>query len=341
MSEMQCATVDAVVTDPPYGLSFMGKGWDHGVPGVEFWTAALRVLKPGAHLLAFGGTRTYHRLACAIEDAGFEVKDCLTWLYGQGFPKHRSLLKPAWEPIILARKRGPGMLNIDACRLEGAPPSKPQPVFGSPTGQVYGFQTGEGRNGRMSHAEGRWPANVILDEPAAEMLDQMSGERTSGRLDRSRITAQNKTYGACPTHRVGVYEPDTGGASRFYYVAKASRRERNAGLDGMPERALNWSSGEQSPGTFQSEGTNRMVANPHPTVKPIALMRWLCRLVTPPGGLILDPFMGSGSTGCAAVLEGFRFVGTEQDPEYAAIAERRIEYWQGEREEQEAQLALL
>lgn len=275
------ASVDAVVTDPPYGIAFMGKEWDHGVPGLPFWVETLRVLKPGGHLVAFGGTRMFHRLACATEDAGFEIRDCLSWLYGSGFPKSKKIgdglgtaLKPAWEPIILARKplvgtvaanvqaHGTGALNVDGCRIEGGDPANLKRL-----GRSYGDVASETFR-QVKHAVvggsvlGRWPANLCLDEYAAAMLDEQS---------------------------------DSGGKSRFFYIAKASASERHyAGK------------------------------NTHPTVKPVDLMAWLCRLVTPPGGLILDPFMGSGSTGIAALAEGFRFVGIEIDAEYVAIAQQRI-----------------
>jgi DNA modification methylase len=301
MRAMPDASVEAIVSDPPYGLAFMGKGWDHAVPGVEFWVEALRVAKPGAHLVAFGGTRTFHRLAVAVEDAGWEIRDCLSWLYGSGFPKSHNgawggtALKPAWEPIILARKpltgtvaanvaqHGTGALNVDGCRVAGKLGGDPN-RFAKTAGAW--FVAAFSKNAPRVRDEGRWPANVCLDEDAAAMLD----------------------------------EP-----SRFFYTAKASRREREAGLDGMPERvAQKWNSGGIAERRAE---TARPLSNVHPTVKPIALMRWLCRLVTPPGGLILDPFTGSGTTGCAAVLEGFRFHGAELDAEYADIARRRIAYW--------------
>ncbi len=353
-------SIDAVITDPPYGLKFMGKGWDHGVPGVEFWLEALRVLKPGGHLLAFGGTRTHHRLMVAIEDAGFEIRDCLMWLYGQGFPKsldvskaidkaagaereripasgglhnNRNLnddgwknigdagammdsstpateaaqqwdgwgtaLKPAWEPIIMARKPlgkntvaanvltyGTGAINIDGCRIGD---------------EILPEQTaGQARIGTFERTDmvtpervGRWPANVALDEDAATMLDEQSGTSKSTKGKPRRSQAPGDGYGM--THTGAEYN-DIGGASRFFYTAKASRKERGEG-------------------------------NNHPTVKPIALMRWLCRLVTPPGGTILDPFNGSGSTGCAAVLEGFRYLGFELDQDFVDISIRRIDHW--------------
>jgi hypothetical protein len=312
MPTLDADSIDAIVSDPPYGLSFMGKAWDHGVPGEAFWREALRVAKPGAHLLAFGGTRTYHRLAVAIEDAGWEVRDCLSWLYGSGFPKSHNLkddwqgwgtaLKPAWEPIIVARKPlvgtvaanvtqyGTGAINVDGCRI------------GTDAGWSYpNGRGGSGWHGRESlstnldepiqSTAGRWPANVLLDEDAAAML---------------------------------------GEPSRFFYCAKASRSEREAGLEGMPTVTSQSGMGGAMPVDDNGNERDRfkvIAANHHPTVKPIDVMRWLVRLVTPPNGVVLDPFCGSGSTGCAAVLEGKRFVGIEREPEYAEIARRRIDYW--------------
>jgi DNA modification methylase len=319
-------TVDAVVTDPPYGLSFMGKHWDHGVPGTGFWTEALRVLTPGARLLAFGGTRTYHRMACAIEDAGFEIEDSLCWLYGSGFPKHKSKLKPAHEPIVMARKPAPRapLLNIDACRLEGAPPSVPQPAFNSPTGAIYGFKTGEGRNGEMSHASGRWPANVVLDEEAARALDEMSGMLQTGGGIRNGPQTPAFFGRFAGDEDVRSFPGNTGGASRFYYVAKASRSEREAGCASLPKRTFYADAAIPQ----RDERPNTANANHHPTVKPVALMRWLVRLVTPPDGLVLDPFTGSGTTGIAATLEGRRFLGIEREAEYVEIARARIAHAQ-------------
>jgi len=308
MAAMDAASVDAIVTDPPYGLAFMGKGWDHAVPGVEFWTEALRVAKPGAHLLAFGGTRTFHRLACAIEDAGWEVRDTLSWLYGSGFPKSHNgpwggtALKPAWEPIIMARKpltgtvaanvaaHGTGALNVDGCRI---PTDDALSLHGrSPTVNGWDPRMSGGQVAGVGKGQelGRWPANVLLDEDAAAQL---------------------------------------GEPSRFFYVAKASRREREAGLTGET-RAVGSVNLRTDSHAERNGQTTTPARNHHPTVKPIALMRWLCRLVTPPGGLVLDPFTGSGTTGCAAALEGFGFVGIEREAEYVAIAERRIAHWQQE-----------
>ncbi len=191
------ASFDGCFCDPPYGLGFMGKKWDHGVPGKEVWAEVLRVLKPGSFLLAFGGTRTFHRLTCAIEDAGFEIRDCIMWLYGSGFPKHGSCLKPAWEPIIVARKRGKGLLNIDGCRV-----------------------------GKETIAIGRWPANVILDEEAAAELDEQSGETQSSGAVRHNAEFKSVAKGAEKAHDTfGV--SDSGGASRFFYIPKADAAQRN------------------------------------------------------------------------------------------------------------------
>ncbi len=194
------ASFDGCFCDPPYGLSFMGKHWDHGVPGKEVWAEVFRVLKPGSFLLAFGGTRTFHRLTCAIEDAGFEIRDCIMWLYGSGFPKHVSCLKPAWEPIIVARKSGRGLLNIDGCRV--------------------------GKESLINH--GRWPANLILDEEAAAELDEQSGLLTpSSDAPRHHSACKSVAKGA-EKARVTIGGPtDSGGASRFFYIPKADTAQRN------------------------------------------------------------------------------------------------------------------
>lgn len=362
MKTLDAGSIDAIVTDPPYGLSFMGKNWDSGVPGVAFWREALRVAKPGCHILAAGGSRTYHRLAVAIEDAGWEIRDCVLWLYGSGFPKSHNVskaidkaagaerevvgqvkrtgkesgtygamagdnlltapateaakqwdgwgtaLKPAFEPFILARKpldgtvadnvqrHGCGGINVDGCRV------------GKPNGDESGWsKTGSkaGENRSMSGANyerepepdapGRWPANLIHD--GSDEVTQPFGT-----------------------------------AARFFYVPKASRSEREAGLYGMDSiyraNGNKWTdedyrvkTGERPPSAESGPRTNH-----HPTVKPVALMSYLCRLITPPNGTILDPFCGSGSTGVAAIREGFKFVGIELNPDYAEIARRRIEH---------------
>ena len=342
MRGMAEASVDAVVTDPPYHLTsivkrfgsenaapvedgvyarssagFMGKQWDGGDIAFrpEMWAETLRLLKPGGHLVAFSGTRTYHRMVCAIEDAGFEIRDQLAWVYGSGFPKSHNqkgewegwgtALKPAWEPILLGRKplvgtvaanvaaHGTGALNVDGCRIESG--ERPALEHTGRSGKVYGAGL-EGSRSIGTTSLGRWPANVALDEAAAAMLDQQSGERKGASSNSSPSTDVGFTRGAGGIPLRPGYS-DTGGASRFFYCAKASRSERGDG-------------------------------NHHPTVKPIALMRWLCRLVTPPGGLVLDPFAGSGTTGCAAILEGVRFIGFEREAEYVEIARRRIAHHQ-------------
>ena len=368
--------IDCATEDPPYHLTqasrkgsprnndpktpfgrtrlgsrgFMGKTWDGGDTAFqpEFWTEVLRVLKPGATLLAFGGTRTFHRIICAVEDAGFEIRDCLMWLYGSGFPKsldiskaldnaagvernvigrrkHPTLrdtnkleeqanaahgdnawarewditapatesartwagygtaLKPAWEPIVLAMKPLDGTFAENAQRHG-----------------VAGLNVDGSRIGN-DDAQGRWPANLLLNEDAGRMLDAQSGITTSGAMKRcvGPYPGKNATgflrghFG--PNNQHG----DFGGASRFFYCAKAGERDRTC------------------------EGR---VQNNHPTVKPRSLMKYLCRLVTPPGGgLILDPFMGSGSTGIGALLTGNWFVGIELEPESFETARQRIE----------------
>ena len=474
MRELPDNSVHAIVTDPPYGLRIMGRAWDHGVPGEPFWREALRVAVPGAALVAFGGTRTHHRLWCAIEDAGWKIQDGLLWLYGQGFPKSRDIskaidagfrsdesgeyqwspasapsadvyavtafvkaarersgksnaeidaafgfngmaghwtssasqpavptwpqwerlkallgfsdemdamveringgkgdrslentalarrevvgvheraamgqtwranygdtadltpkvvlgdgateaarawagwgtaLKPAWEPIVLARKAvigniaanvlayGAGGLNVDGCRI---PFNGPEGAWPGDSGKEYaapGFEGGFSEAG-CRNERGRWPANVMLDPEAAGILDEQTRE--------------------------------LGGASRFFFCAKPSTGERERGLESLPGRTLARSGGAQSAeasaedyAAAQGIGLNRVqrVKNHHPTIKPVELMQWLCRLVAPPGGVVLDPFCGSGSTGVAARREGLGFVGVEIDPDFAAIARRRI-----------------
>lgn len=350
---MALNSIDAIVTDPPYGLNFMGKNWDHGVPGAHFWVEALRVAKPGAHLLAFGGTRTFHRLVCAIEDAGFEIRDTIMWVYGSGFPKSRNLegewdgwgtaLKPAWEPIIVARKPldgtvaanvakyGTGALNIDGCRIEydgdaDKASATPQGKCTAKSGALAGGVQHEGGRSEFTRPEqkGRWPANVVHDgsDEVVALFPAEAGASAPVRGTEPSRPAKN-TYGEF-ARGGGAFHGDTGSAARFFYCAKADRHDRNDGCEELPARDLNWSSGKQSPGTFQSENTDRSATNFHPTVKPTDLMRWLCRLVTPRGGTVLDPFMGSGSTLKAAELEGFGAIGIEINQEYIDIARKRI-----------------
>ncbi len=319
-------SIDSIVTDPPYGLSFMNRAWDHGIPGRMFWQSAIRVLKPGAYLLAFGGTRTYHRLACAIEDAGFEIRDQMAWAYGQGMPKSRNgawggtALKPAWEPICLARKPligtveanwlvyGTGGLNIDSCRVE-----TDDNLNGGAYAESRQASTSEWAASGSLHKTtgkvfvqpaGRWPANLMhdgSDEVIAVFPD------AKGQMGATGKRTQGSIFGAVNAGKVGV-EPrgDTGSAARFFFCPKASKRDKDEGLD-----------------TGDSD-VNTIRKNNHPTVKPTELMRYLCRLVTPAGGVVLDPFMGSGSTGKAAVLEGFQFIGIDVDPSYVEVARNRI-----------------
>jgi DNA modification methylase len=444
LKELEDNSIDSIVTDPPYGLSFMGKKWDYDVPSVEIWQECLRVLKPGGHLLAFAGSRTYHRMAVRIEDAGFEIRDQIMWIYGSGFPKSHNIskqldkrggnnnltkevanalkearqsrgiskteadklfcdgttnyqwfegrkdgvilpddetfqkicnewneldkykdkinsanrevigkyegdagglggerlgskggditipatnvakewegwgtaLKPAHEPIVMARKPikgtvaentleyGVGGLNIDGTRI----PMQDGDKMDIRRYNVYhdtfnSYEDGESAKGKEyvvaePHEGGRWPANVIMDEEAGQILDKQSGNKKSSK----RGSKYNK-----PTEHTNTYTPaasdyrddntygDEGGASRFFYCPKASKKDRDEG-------------------------------NIHPTVKPTDLMAYLIRLVTPKGGIVLDPFMGSGSTGKAAMIEGMPFVGIEREKEYYEIAKQRIEY---------------
>lgn len=334
MATMDAESADAIVTDSPYGLKFMGKVWDRGVPGAPFWTEALRVAKPGAYLLAFGGTRTFHRLTCAIEDAGWEIHDCLSWLYGSGFPKHESKLKPAWEPIILARRpaKRATPLNIDGCCLPvldedyARNASGDRGHAGTRSNEEEG-STNIRAGGGSASALGRWPANVVLDPEAAEMLDAQSGTLISGAGPTRRGPGKTRnSYGDFAGQESvelgrGV---NVGGASRFYYCAKPSKAERNAGLNHLTKKSGGSNARGFTADVANGNDRNAPTHNHHPTVKPLELMQWLCRLVTPKGGIVLDPFCGSGTTGRAAVAEGFSFVGIELDPEYAAIARARI-----------------
>ena len=349
LREMPEASVDACVTDPPYHLTsivkrfggkdaapakvgatgayarasrgFMGQTWDGGDVAFDSatWAEVWRVLKPGAHLIAFGGTRTYHRIACAIEDAGFEVRDGFAWLYGSGFPKSHNLsgewegwgtaLKPAWEPAILARKpligtvaanvlaHGTGALNIDASRVAGgggaARENEPSMSRRYADRGATNFAATPGPRG--GSPAGRWPANVIHDGSDAVIgaLPEAPGQMATVTGEEASSPFAN-VYGEMP-NRAGRAEPrgDAGSAARFFYCAKPSRDERG------PE-------------------------NTHPTVKPAALMAHLVQMVTPPGGLVLDPFSGSGTTGLAAARFGFRAILMEQSEDYAAIARARI-----------------
>ena len=361
LAEMPDCSIDAIITDPPYGLSFMGKKWDYDVPGEDIWRECLRVLKPGGHLLAFAGTRTQHRMAVRIEDAGFEIRDMIAWVYGSGFPKSLDVskaidkaagaereviglgrhanrgrvnsantygdppsssnemltapatpevqqwdgwgtaLKPALEPITVARKpfkctvaanvlaHGTGGINVDGCRVGTEPGG-----WGGGGSALY--EGGLSRDGGEARpVAGRWPANLIHDgsKEVVGLFPESKGQQgaISGKEPSGKT---NAVYGEYQQRNESEPRNDSGSAARFFYCAKASKADRNEG-------------------------------NTHPTVKPTDLMRYLCRLVTPPGGIVLDPFMGSGSTGKAAMLDGFRFIGIEREAEYLEIAKQRMQ----------------
>jgi DNA modification methylase len=375
LQAMSAESFDAIVTDPPYEIAFMGRRWDaSGIAhDVDLWRECLRVLKPGGHLLAFGSPRTYHRMTSAIEEAGFEIRDSIHWIYGSGFPhgldvskaidKHfgaerpvigtrangvgntensahawemgfarartktfaetapatseartwegwSTALKPGHEPIVVARKalngtvaenvlqHGVGAMNIDACRIDTRSQPQKQGAFTSKGASSIPQAT---RAAGKVYDSGRWPTNVIFDEAASCELDAQSGVRKSGKRYAKPRQNRGGYTGLLPALPSGVAYGDAGGASRFFYVAKPSAAERSAGLE---ER------------------------NFHETVKPITLMRYLIRLVTPPGGTVLDPFAGSGTTGCAAALEGMSFVGVELNSHNAEIANQRIRHWE-------------
>ena len=367
MRGMADNSVDSIVTDPPYGLSFMGKKWDCDVPAVEVWAECLRVLKPGGYLLAFAGTRTQHRMAVRIEDAGFEIRDMIAWVYGSGFPKSHNLqgdkqgwgtaLKPALEPITVARKplvgtvaanvleHGTGALNIDGCRV----PTGDKLGGGDTsadvdrTGKHEGWQrpwmadaeaakaAAERRAASVARSEalGRWPANIIHDG-SVEVLARLP--ESVSRPAKAVLNGGSSGDGHGGLGGWGMKSACTSGyqdvevsAARFFYCAKASRSDRNEGLDGFEQKR----GGAEQFDSRWKEGTGEMRqptrANIHPTVKPTDLMAYLVRLVTPPGGVVLDPFMGSGSTGKAAMREGFDFIGCELDDGYIEIARARIE----------------
>lgn len=322
-------SVDAIVTDPPYGLRFMGQKWDYDVPGVDIWAECLRVLKPGGYLLAFAGTRTQHRMAVRIEDAGFEIRDMIAWVYGSGFPKHRSSLKPALEPITLARKpaKVATPLNIDACRVSlvaEAPPTGSGSKSGGGVTNIGKWRKGL-PDGNTTPETGRYPANLIHDGSNEVLALFPDSAGSGGSVPNVKVTGYGYGYEYLGGERTEV-DCGTGSAARFFYCAKSSKRDRNEGLDHMASVQTNFASGTglSKNGDGSPRNAEATAKNPHPTVKPTELMRYLCRLVTPPGGLIVDPFAGSGSTGKAAALEGFRFLGFELDPTYVAIANARM-----------------
>lgn len=549
MRTLDGESIDSIVTDPPYGLSFMGKGWDHGVPGVEFWAEAIRIAKPGAHLLAFGGTRTFHRLTVAIEDAGWDIRDCLMWVYAQGFPKSHNFgckcragavpytheeakpktecevrsvrdadvsptvdssqgrgkvlqscvqesctsiagweefataqiwegqpsmegggnllekegqlqidqvcslsggvfangeegrlhngtsidygagnwalpdsngggpssqprsarqptlqlgavckqrgaqtggvaadqvcpicgglkqwqgwgtaLKPAWEPIILARKplagtvaanvleHGTGAINVDGCRIptDGEDMGDPSRFLKSDAKLHDGWQRPHKADGEKmaeravdrferTASLGRWPANLIHDgsDEVVGLFPQAKGQQGAVGPQFGDKDSVN-VYGDFGTRQDFQPRGDSGSAARFFYCAKASKRDRDEGCEGLEEQEA--SDYDHRPSGDFAERMNRIRPevvrrNHHPTVKPTDLMRYLCRLITPPDGLVFDPFTGSGSTGKAAMLEGFRFVGAELSPEYIEIARARIGHAAGQSRQKELALA--
>ena len=350
MAKMEANSIDFIVTDPPYGLHFMGKHWDHGVPSKEFWERALRICKPGTWIAAFGGTRTHHRLMCAIEDAGWQIRDCMMWLYGSGFPKsHNKLglegygtaLKPAWEPIILAMKPidgtfaqntekwGVAGINIEESRIPSESWSRPS----RPNIRGGNYCNSEEEPVPRSNDKGRWPANLILDEEAAQELDRQSGTSKSIQSNRGLLAdMRGNNYNSCDKEKIFDSDSirghnDSGGASRFFYCAKASSKERNEGLEGMPlkEKPL-MGKFKDNPGRETPKSSPTPRQNFHPTVKPLALMKYIIKLLAPPGNpILLDPFAGSGSTLVAAKQLGIQCIGIELEKEYCEIAERRLE----------------
>ena len=379
LQSMEDNSVDSIVTDPPYGLSFMGRKWDYDVPSVDIWVECLRVLKPGGHLLAFAGTRTQHRMCVNIEDAGFEIRDMIAWVYGSGFPKSHNIgkaidkaagaereligsklgqpgyslkendstqhsrsaygkfsdaesecaitapatpeaqqwdgwgtaLKPALEPITVARKpfkgtvannvleHGTGAINIDGCRV--APTGESKQRIGEASQDARYTDKGStnfaAKPGiRGGDPAGRWPANLIHDgsEEVTELFPDSRGQQgaVTGKEPSSLNRGPTNVYGEFAGRAAFPARNDSGSAARFFYVPKCNKKDRDGST--------------------------------HPTMKPTDLMAYLCRLVTPPEGIVLDPFMGSGSTGKAAMREGFSFIGIERDPDYYDIAERRV-----------------
>ena len=391
LKKLKDNSVDSIVTDPPYGLSFMGKKWDYDVPSVEIWEQCLRVLKPGGHLLAFAGTRTQHRMAVRIEDAGFEIRDMIAWVYGSGFPKSMDIskaidkaagaerevkgtydprgtydgkerssnaintnwresegrkdvidmsskpitepatddakkwegwgtaLKPALEPITVARKPleektvaanvlkyGTGAINIEESRVGFSNNDDPRIGKGYTHHAKAGLEIGEHKDNSsgiqvsLHNSQGRFPANLIHDgsqEVVSQFPNTKAGGSVSGKEPSYTGDENANCYGEYNRVAWDSYN-DTGSAARFFYCAKTSRKDRNEGVEN----------------------------NNHPTVKPTDLMRYLVTMVTPKGGTVLDPFMGSGSTGKGAMLENFKFIGIELDPDYMKIAEERIKF---------------
>ena len=353
MKEMEDNSIDFIVTDPPYGISFMSKKWDQQIPPPEYWKEMLRICKPGSYMACAGLPRMMHRLTSIVEDSGWVIRDMIIQIFGSGFPKSNNFgkklgepwsgygtaLKPAWEGWTLAMKPldgtfahnaekwGVGGINIDASRVQ----TKPRETHsdGNHTGnnKIYG-KIGEGFQGNGANA--RWPANLILSEESAEELDKMTGvlKGSSGRKQiHTKDTSDIYQSGLKTNDKIVGYD-ECGGASRFFYCAKASSSERNKGLEGMPlkegKRTLSGGvmKGNEEHGSHKLEKRQ----NTHPTVKPIALMKYIITLLAPPGNPIcLDMFMGSGSTGVACKELSISFIGIEKEKEYVEIATKRLD----------------
>ena len=381
-------SIDSIVTDPPYELGFMGKSWDStGVANdVDLWKEVLREKKPGGYLLSFGGSRTYHRMAVAIEDAGFEIRDQIMWVYGSGFPKSLNIakaiqkadgiepigfkenkdaafygtgsggqynptprqlfmpqtegvaaewdgwgtaLKPAHEPIVLARKSftgtvannvltyGTGGINIEGTRVGSELMVNPPDSTNPRNSMGDGWR----KDAESTTSIGRWPANLIHD--GSDEVVELFPDTKKGNFPATQNTASTMMASKGKDLSEAKSMNDSGSAARFFYCAKAGKRDRNEGCENLEDKE--W----KTDGAAIPERENRPFLpskNNHPTVKPTDLMQYLCRLITPPNGTILDPFLGSGSTGKAAMYEGFKFVGIELTDEYLPIAKARIEF---------------
>lgn len=395
MKTLKDNSVDAIVTDPPYGLSFMGKKWDYDVPSVKIWEECLRVLKHGGYLLSFAGTRTQHRMACNIEDAGFEIRDMIAWVYGSGFPKSLNIgkavdklqgnkgiitnqktypdirnnnynnshgktrlsggdysainkehegwgtaLKPALEPITVARKPlsektvaenvlkwGTGGINIDGCRVEKQDGDRTEygvdGIKRKNNNNVYGKQSGEIQ---FDGTQGRFPANLIHDG-SDEVVELFPNSKSSNAVRKNNGKQDDKTYGKY--NAVDSYGfTDSGSAARFFYCAKASKAERNMGCEGLEEKErVDYGGFHSEKGLIENNRNpenRKPTTNNHPTVKPIALMEYLVKLVSRENATVLDPFLGSGTTGIACKNLDRNFIGIELDEDYLKIAEKRI-----------------
>lgn len=338
---MPDASVDAIVTDPPYGLSFMGKRWDYDVPTVAIWSECLRVLKPGGHLLSFGGSRTYHRMAVNVEDAGFEIRDQVMWVYGSGFPKSHNISK-AIDKMAGAEREVVGINEDYLRRKPNGMKTEGATAYNYANAQM---KTNANITAPATTAAKQWDGWGSALKPAHEpvvLARKPLGEKTLAanvlkhgtgaiNVDGCRVES-DAPAGRFPANLIHdgsdeVVELLPNENARFFYCAKASKRDRDEGLDGFSAQKTTFASGTGL--SKNGDGTPRNQANAsrniHPTVKPTDLMAYLCRLVTPPGGVVLDPFMGSGSTGKAAIREGFKFIGIEREAEYLAIARARIE----------------